>query len=132
MHKNNKLKVTYKEFLSKYIEKFRDIDFIYWPEKGFIVWRLGTGGNMELLHIRTFIPKKGYAKELIGAMVKKIQNKPPYYSIFGFALSSRENLKEIYRQLGFNVTPDIAGPYKTSPSFLFYQSYEELKKKYVE
>jgi hypothetical protein len=129
--KKNDSKINYADFISKYIKKFENINFIYWPKKGFIVWRMGTGENIELLHIKTFIPKKGLAKELIREMIKKLEKTPPYYSIFGFGLSSRENLKDIYQKLGFNVTPDMPGPYKTSLSFLFYQNYENLKKKYL-
>lgn len=132
MEKNNELKINYDDFINKYIEKFKGVDFIYWPEKGFIVWRQGTGENIELLHIRTFVQKNGFAKELIAEMIKKIQKNPPYYSIFGFGLSSRKDLKIIYQRLGFNVTPDMSGPYKSSLSFLFYQSYENLKKKYLD
>lgn len=131
MKKNNELKISYDDFLEKYIKKFQNIDFIYLPEKGFIVWRPGTGENVELLHIRTFIYKKGYAKDLIREMVGKLKENPPYYSIFGFALSSRENLRQIYQQLGFNISPDLPGPYKSSSSFLFYQSYNNLIKKYT-
>ena len=123
MNENNKLKISYKDFINKYVKKFQNIDFIYLPEKGFIVWRLGTGENVELLHIRTFIHKKGYARKLIKEMIKKLKKNPPYYSIFGFALSSRKNLKKIYQRLGFKVTPNISGPYKKGLSFLFYSNY---------
>jgi ribosomal protein S18 acetylase RimI-like enzyme len=121
------------DFLKKYILPFLKINYVFWPTKGFIVWRKGTGENIELLHIRTFDSNKGYAKQLVKEMIKRIQKNPPYYSIFGFGLTTPEkpHLKEIYKKLGFNVSGDIPGPYKGGSSFLFYQSYEELKQKYL-
>ncbi|MEK7635650.1 MAG: hypothetical protein AAB405_01005 [Patescibacteria group bacterium] len=121
-------------FLKKYILPFIRIHYIFWPAKGFIVWRKCTGENIELLHIKTFKHNKGYAKELIKEMIKKIQKNLPYYSISGFSLATPDRiyLKEVYKKLGFEVSDDIPGPYKDGPSFLFYQSYEKLKKKYLE
>lgn len=121
-------------FFKKYIIPFIGIHYIFWPTKGFIVWRKCTGENIELLHIKTFNHNKGYAKELVKKMVKKIKKSPPYYSISGFGLATpdRIHLKEVYKKLGFEVSDNIPGPYKGGPSFLFYQSYKKLKKKYLE
>lgn len=122
--------MTFEEFSKKYLEKFRELKYIFEPEKGFIVWRVGTGENIELLHLRTFYQGKGYARELIGKMIRQLEKNPPYHTIFGFALASRSNLKEIYIKLGFNVTEEIPVPYK-EPSFIFWQEYVKLKEKYL-
>lgn len=119
-----------KRFEEKYLKPFQDIDYVFWPEKGFIVWRNGTGGNAELLHIRSFKFKKGYARQLIAEMVRRLSEKPPYFSVFGFGLSNRIELKEIYSRLGFNVTENMIPPYKKSQSFIFWQDFEKLKEKY--
>lgn len=114
------------EFQKKYLTPYEGLKHIFWPEKGFIVWRPATGNNVELLHIMTFERGNGYAQELVDQMLQELEATPPYFSIFGFALSSRANLKDIYRRLGFNVTDDIPAPYKDGPSFIFWQSYEVL------
>ena len=119
-------------FLEKYIDKFKKLNFVFWPDKGFIVWRVSTGENAELLHIRTFVQGRGYSKELVREMVRRLQENPPFYSVFGFALASRTDLKKIYKRLGFNITDDMPAPYKGGPSFVFYQDYETLKKRYLE
>jgi ribosomal protein S18 acetylase RimI-like enzyme len=122
--------MDYQEFLTKYVERFRDLKYVFWPDKGFIVWRVSTGENVELLHIRTFVRGKGYSRELIREMVLRLKEDPPYYSIFGFALSSRTELKAIYQSLGFNISEDIVPPYKGGNSFIFWQDYKVLKKQY--
>lgn len=114
------------EFQEKYLTPYEGLKHIFWPKKGFIVWRPATGNNIELLHIMTFERGKGYARELVDQMLQELEATPPYFSIFGFALSSRAGLKDIYRRLGFNVTEDIPAPYKDGPSFIFWQSYEVL------
>jgi ribosomal protein S18 acetylase RimI-like enzyme len=119
--------MVYDDFQRKYLTPYERLDHIFKPDKGFIVWRPATGNNVELLHIMTFQQRKGYARELVGQMVRELEASPPYFSIFGFALSSRTHLKDIYRRLGFNVTEDIPAPYKDGPSFIFWQSYEALR-----
>lgn len=128
-----KEKITLKEFKNKYIKKFKGLDFIYWQDKGYIVWRVGTGENTELLHIRTFTKNKGYAKELIKALVKKLDKNPPYFSIFGFSLVSEERkyLKDVWQKLGFNISNEIQGIYKGGPTIIFFQNFEILKNKYL-
>lgn len=120
------------EFEKKYLEPFRELHYVFWPEKGFIVWRLATGENVELLHLRSFKFGRGYAKELIAEMVKQLEKNPPYYSVFGFSLNNRPELKEIYKRLGFNTTEDIEPPYKGSRSVIFWQDFQTLKDKYSE
>jgi len=119
------------EFEKKYLEPFRELQYVFWPEKGFIVWRTATGENTELLHLRSFKFGQGYAKELIAEMIKQLEKKPPYYSVFGFGLSNRPELKEIYRHLGFETTEDLEPPYKNGKSMIFWQDFEVLKKKYL-
>ncbi len=121
---------TLEEFLAKYVKPYDDLRYAYWPNKGFIVWRLSTGENAELLHIKTFVRGKGYSKELVKAMLDGLRKTPPFFSVFGFALASRTDLREIYQHLGFHTTEDIPAPYKGGPSFIFYRSYEELGKFY--
>lgn len=120
----------FEKFQEKYLAPFEGLHHIFWPEKGYIVWRSGTGNNTELLHIGTFSHGKGYAKELIREMLNELKSKPPFYSVFGFALSSREELRPIYKALGFNISDNITGMYKGGPAFMFSASYEALQKKY--
>lgn len=122
---------TFEEFEKKYLKPFQGLHYVFWPDKGYIVWRTSSGENAELLHIRSFKFGKGFARELLKEMVRQLQETPPYYSVFGFALSDKPELKEIYKRLGFKVTEDLEPPYKSSQSFIFWQDFETLKKKYL-
>ena len=44
-------------FKNKYIDPFYGLEYIYIEEEGYIVWRVGTGENIEMLHLRTFYKK---------------------------------------------------------------------------
>ena len=119
--------LTHAELCAKYLLPYSGVSYLYDKDKGYIVWRRGTGDNVELLHIRTFEHRKGYAKELVKAMLNQLVYKPPYYSVFGFGIL-RGELDEIYMALGFRVIP-IPGPTK-SEGILFWQSFEKLRAKY--
>lgn len=118
------------QFKAKYVKPYDALEYVFWPEKGYVVWRPGSGNNTELLHIRTFVNGKGYSKELIREMLSQLKANPPFFSVFGFALSNRSELKAIYQALGFNISPDIEGMYKGGPMFMFSQSYQQLCRKY--
>lgn len=113
--------MTKSQFLTKYIKPYPGAEYIYTP-KGYIVWRTGTGGNVELLHIRSFFPKHGYGRVLIAEMLKRIQ---PYHSVFGFCFF--ENMG-FYLKCGFHVEP-IPLVYKSGQAAFFVQEYKKLKKK---
>lgn len=113
--------LTWGEFLDKYHKPYRGLGHIFWPDKGFIVWRLGTGQNTELLHIRSFVPRQGYGKELLKEMLRQIN---PYYSVFGFGLQSR-SVEGFYQKMGFRIIP-MPGPTKDE-GILFWQSFEKLR-----
>ncbi len=124
--------ITFSEFKKKYLEMYENLSYEFWPNKGFIVWRMSTGENAELLHVRVFVKRKGYATELVRTMIQRLaEERPPYFSVFGFALSSRTDLKEIYTHLGFKITENILPPYKGGESFIFWQTFEELKNRYL-
>lgn len=112
------------EFQEKYVKPFNDLSYIY-DERGWIVWRTGTGENVELLHIRVHEKRKGHGKGLVQEMLKKLEGNPPYYSVFGFTRVSNEEAQSFYRALGFDLS-EIPGIYKDGRAILFSQEYEKL------
>lgn len=92
---------------------------------GYIIWRVGTGENVELLHIKTVDKGKGWGRSLFYQMLIRLQTDPPYYSIFGFTRTSNEEAQAFYGALGFNLQP-IEGLYKDGTAVMFWQSYEKL------
>lgn len=116
---------NFQEFYNHYISLYLDQYFIFIPNVGYIVWRYGTGENVELLHIRSFETGKGTGPKLVKVMLRELQKKPPFFSIFGFMLASNEPVIKMYRKMGFN-TMEIPAPYKGCSSVMICQSYDVL------
>ena len=92
--------MNYNEFYKKYLDPFRGLDYIFIPDEGYIVWRTGTGENVEMLHLRTFIKKRGFGKKLVLSMVDKLKDKKPYHSIYGFTRVDNTEAQLFYDALG--------------------------------
>lgn len=119
-------KFNFSEFEAKYVNKFLPQYYLFFPEHGYVVWRFGTGENIELLHIRSFKP--GYGQKIIAAMINELKKNPPFYSVFGFALKANTAALKMYSKAGFNLA-DCPYPYKGGPATIFSQSFEILCKK---
>lgn len=117
--------MQFNDFFSKYLVPFEGMQYRYFDDKGFIVWRRGTGDNVELLHLRSFEPRKGYATMLLKEMLSELKAHPPYFSVYGFGLLGRKDAVAAYKALGFKVE-EVTGPYIHGPGFLFWASYKEL------
>lgn len=115
----------YYEFFNNYVKPFQDVKALYDPNKGFIVWRLGTGRNVELLHIRAFALRQGYGRTLFHRMLYALEETPPYYSVFGFTRVTNTRAAAFYEALGFNLQP-VRGLYADGRAVMFWQSFTEL------
>lgn len=92
---------------------------------GYIAWRRGTGDNVELLHLRTFSPGKGTGRELVTAMLRKLLERPPYATVFGFTRTVNKASQEFYKALGFELT-EVKGVYADGTAVLFSQTFKTL------
>lgn len=110
------------DFLGRYVTPFEGVSYIYKEDKGYIVWRLGTGDNVELLHIRTFKKGLGYGRQLFYGMLNGVKT---YYSVFGFTRVGNQEAHAFYGALGFNLQT-VSGLYQEGSAILFWQSYEKL------
>jgi ribosomal protein S18 acetylase RimI-like enzyme len=117
--------ITQAEFMARFLRPFQGCDWVFHPSRGYIVWRLGTGDNVELLHIRTFTRGRGFGKELVKEMLKRLKDRPPYYSVFGFTRVSNEEAQAFYGALGFDLTP-VSGVYKDGQAILFSGCFTTL------
>ena len=120
--------MTLTEFNKKYIKPFIGLNYIFDKEKGYIVWREGTGNNIELLHLRAFKLRNGFGTELVKRMLFQLKKKPPYFSVFGFMLASNKAVINLYKKLGFQTTI-VSNLYKGGDAMIFTQSYEVLCQK---
>lgn len=123
---NNLLTPTGKKFdFNLHVRKYMDLHYIE-DKTGYVVWRIGTGGNTELLHLYAYPSLKGHGKALLKKMLREMRKDPPYYTVYGFCLGSNKNGACFYKAVGFDVTP-VQGVYKEGGAYLFSQSYERLK-----
>lgn len=113
------------EVYKDYVQPYRDCPWILFPERGFIVWRLGTGANVELLHVRAFERRKGHGRRLVYAMLEELRATPPYHSVFGFTRVSNERAAAFYSALGFRLQP-VKGLYADGEAVMFWREYSEL------
>lgn len=112
-------------FFDTYVIPFGVVESCYDPEVGFIAWRRGTGGNVELLHLRSFSAGCGYGRQLVYAMLEQLRKEPPYYSVFGFTRVGNDEAQRFYGALGFNLQT-VCGLYAEGEAVLFWQDYQEL------
>lgn len=116
---------SFEDFYSYYIEKYLPQYFMFFPGVGYIVWRFGTGENVELLHIRSFKTGHGFGQRFVKCMLRELKKTPPYYSVYGMTLASNLPAIKLYEKLGF-ITMECPFPYKEGNSVVFYQEFEIL------
>lgn len=119
---------TFDEFHGHYVEKYLPQYYMFFPNRGYIVWRLGTGENVELLHIRSFETGHGLGQRLVKAMLRELKKNPPFHSVFGMTLASNSPAVKMYQNAGFNIM-ECPFPYKGGNSVVFYQSFDVLCQK---
>lgn len=112
------------EFLQQKVYPYRKIDY-YRDDTGYIVWRRGTGDNVELLHIHVYQRGKGHGKLLFHNMLKQLAGQPPYWSVFGFTRVSNQEARNFYQALGFDLV-HIPGVYHEGRAILFHAPYQRL------
>lgn len=118
-------KLSWIEFSNRCLTPFGKTPHIFIANKGYIVWRLGTGNNTELLHIRTFEKGRGYGRKLFYEMLDWLKKEPPYYSVFGFTRVGNTEARKFYGTLGFKLQL-VEGLYRDGMAIMFWQSYEKL------
>lgn len=103
------------------------------PEKGegYIVWRRGTGGNVELLHIKVSKPGNGMATKLLKEMLRRLKADPPYATVFGFTRKGNESAQGFYRWAGFELS-EVVGVYDEGAAVVFSARYDDLCKRHLE
>jgi len=115
------------DFLTNKLQPYSRCRYLYNKNEGYIVWRVGTGENVELLHLRTFVKRKGYGRKLVYGMLESLKEKPPYHSVFGFTRTSNLEAQEFYGALGFNLQ-EIDGLYRDGQAIMFWKEYSQLVK----
>lgn len=109
----------------KHVLPYSKIDYVTDGDGyGYIVWRVGTGGNVELLHIRA--SPQGSGADLLREMVKRLESAPPYKTVFGFTRTCNAAALEFYRRNGFSLSR-VEGVYADGEAVVFSQDYDRLR-----
>ena len=113
------------EDLKKKIEKFADLHYIYFKDEGHLVWRFGTGYNIEILDIEAYKKRQGIGTKLIRELVSGLGENPSV-SIFGFTKEINDDAKSFYKALGFRLSPVIKDLYRKG-GILFIINYKDIR-----
>lgn len=105
----------------KHVKSFGASGFIS-DERGYIVWRKGTGDNVELLHIKSLKP--GGGTSLLRDMLEAVET---YHSVFGFCLRSNQRALDFYAANGFKLHYLGQSVYRDDATVLFVAPYAKLK-----
>ena len=114
------------ELLQSVLDRYAKLDYIQ-TEEGHIIWRRGTGDNVELLDIQVHDPKRreGHGTELFKNMLHNLIENPPFSDVFGFTRSCNKRALNFYQSLGFK-TQYVNGIYKDGSAIIFSQKFESL------
>ena len=100
---------------------------VYWlrDKRGMIVWRWGTGDNVEITHLKASRPGRGEGRSLLRDMLAILLEDPPYATVFGFTRSSNLTAHAFYKKAGFVLSP-VAGVYADGDAIVFSANYVDL------
>jgi hypothetical protein len=94
-------------------------------EEGYICWRYGTGGNVEITHIKG--AKSGSGRKLLVNMLYELLDQPPYHTVFGFTRIDNSKARAFYERCGF-ILSNVEGVYKDGLATVFSATFEDLCK----
>lgn len=102
--------------------------YIERSEDGYVTWRRGTGGNVELLHIEVREKRVGHGRRLLTRMLRKLQADPPCGgrgTVFGFTRMSNVDALGWYDGMGFDLS-QVCGVYAEGVAVCFSAPYALL------
>lgn len=120
--------MSYADVKREYLTPFRNVEWFYSANDGFIVWRMGTGNNVELLHIKAWEQRKGIGRRLFYHMLDSLEKSVesyPYHSVYGFTRVSNERAIGFYNAMGFD-TIYVPGIYQDGACQLFHRKFTTL------
>lgn len=109
----------------KHVKPYMEMGYVE-DKEGYIVWRTGTGGNVELLHLKVREVRKGHGRRLFKEMLRGLVVRPPYETVFGFVLEDNHVARSFYRAMGMTQTP-VKGVYRAGMAVVFSETYKNLK-----
>lgn len=109
---------------TRHVDPYRRIGYVS-RDGGYIVWRTGTGGNVEVLHLKADPPMRGTGTSLLREMLLTLESDPPYATVFGFTRVGNMAGRAFYKSSGFTLV-EVPGVYAEGRAVLFTAVYGEL------
>lgn len=110
------------------VRRYELCDHIVQPN-GYIVWRRGTGDNVELLHLRVGEKRRGTGRSLLCRMLEKLRADPPYATVFLFTKVDNADAIAFYEAMGF-VGTKVSGVYDAGTAVVFSARYDDLLRRH--
>jgi len=112
--------------LENKMKKFGEMYYIIIPDKGHLVWRYGTGDNVEIFDIEAYKKRQGVGKELFRMLIGELGENPPH-AIFAFVGDDNTDVQKFYKVLGFDISHELDHLYRYGAR-LVSASYKKVKK----
>ena len=107
-----------------HVDPYRKVGYIDGPD-GHLVWRTGTGGNVEVLHLRALSPGQGGGTRMLREMLSRLRTDPPYATVFGFTRITNHDARRFYLNSGVTLT-EVPRVYAEGAAVLFTARYDYL------
>jgi ribosomal protein S18 acetylase RimI-like enzyme len=106
------------------------VEYFYDPEMGYLVWRVSTGENVEMLFVEAATMNRGLGRKLYQRFVKILQgqDKEPYHSVFAFRLGSNEVAKRFYDKMEWTQVDLGQSIYRDDHTVLMWITWQDLIK----
>lgn len=113
---------TYAELIDR-IANYGDAKVYYVTDVGYVVYRIATGDNLEIMFIESAV--KDGAVVALQRMIGVLKAKP-YHSVFAFRLFGNERAAEFYRRLGFRTLHLGRSIYRDDETVLEWMPWDEF------
>lgn len=113
----------------KHVRPFSRVGF-YADGDGYIVWRTGVEGNVELLSMEVREKRKGYGTRLVRMMTKALVKHPPHCTVYGMVRGEDVDCQAFLESMGFDLS-EIDGVYCDGNGLVFSQSFEQLRERHL-
>ena len=112
--------------IAKHVCPYEEVDYYEIEGEGYIVWRRGTGDNVEMLHLKAERTLEGIGSRLIKAMLVRLRlDRPPYETVYGFCRTNNFQAIGFYERLGFDISV-VKGVYRDGDAVVFSAKYKDL------
>ena len=111
--------------LKNRLSSYDGVDFVYYPNIGYIAWHQSTGDNIEVLFIEV---KPGYGGWIYNRMVKTLlgAGREPYHSVFCFWLKSNQAAAMFYKSMEWNQVDLGQSIYQNDETVLCWITWKNL------